>query len=65
MNFPLSLTLENDAKKKVYVRTPYTGLHKKSRKNVVSKSNGPKNFDDWMHDDKMEPYVLLLFHFKC
>ncbi|KAK9193196.1 hypothetical protein WN944_003893 [Citrus x changshan-huyou] len=47
--------LRKKRKKSVYVSTPYTDPCKKSRKDAVTESKGPINFDDWMRDDNMEP----------
>lgn len=47
--------LRKKRKKSVYVSTPYTDPYKKSRKDAVTESKGPINFDDWMRDGNMEP----------
>ncbi|KAK9200532.1 hypothetical protein WN944_015730 [Citrus x changshan-huyou] len=49
--------LRKKRKKSVYDSTPYTDPYKKSRKDAVTESKDPINFDDWMRDGNMEPLV--------
>ncbi|KAK9185227.1 hypothetical protein WN943_025582 [Citrus x changshan-huyou] len=66
--------LRKKRKKSVYVSTPYTDPYKKSRKDAVTESKGPINFDDWMRDGNMEPLTIRwpvhdadkdFFHLLC
>ncbi|GAY61927.1 hypothetical protein CUMW_213790, partial [Citrus unshiu] len=50
--------LRKKRKKSVYVGTPYIDPYKKSRKDAVTESKSPINFDDRMRDDNMESLTI-------